>query len=101
MRYVLITYIRKPNGQIDEQLVLAKKVKTSDLQTCNVILDYAEQKVIRCIIEGKVIDTDWERLSNYYAGIYPDLDKQLRREASTDAKVEAKAEEDAAKNNLG
>lgn len=97
MRYVLVTYIRKPNGQIDEQLTIARKVKTSDLQTSNVILDYAEKKVVRCVIEGQALDTDWERLSGYYANIYPDLDRQLNREAKVDAKVEQKAEEDAAK----
>ena len=45
MRYFLITFMRKPGGQIDEQVTVAKKVKPSDLQTCNVILDYAKKKV--------------------------------------------------------
>ena len=43
MRYFLITFMRKPGGQIDEQVTVAKKIKPSDLQTCNVILDYARQ----------------------------------------------------------
>ena len=45
MRYLLITFMRKPNGQIDEQVAVSKKVKPSDLQTCNVILDYAKKKI--------------------------------------------------------
>ena len=48
MRYLLITFMRKPGGQIDEQVTVAKKVKQSDLQTCNVILDYAQKKVDKC-----------------------------------------------------
>jgi len=58
MRFLLITFYRKPGGQIDEQVSVSKKVKKSDNQTCNVILDFAEKKVQRCIIEGKVVDTD-------------------------------------------
>ena len=59
MRYLLITFFRKPGGQIDEQVLPAKKVKTSDIQTCNIILDYAKKKVEKCVIEGKIVDTDW------------------------------------------
>ena len=86
MRFLLITFFRKPGGQIDEQVTVSKKVKKSDNQTCNVILDFAEKKVQRCIIEGKVVDTDWARLVDYYRNIYPQLIEQLEREAPITAK---------------
>ena len=47
MRYLLITYVRKTGGQIDEQVAFSKSTKTRDLQMCNVIMDYKEEKVIR------------------------------------------------------
>ena len=31
MRYLLITFMRKPNGQIDEQVAVSKKVKAKDM----------------------------------------------------------------------
>lgn len=86
MRYLLIQFVRKPNGQIDEAVTVAKKVKQSDVQTMNVILDYATKKVEKCIIEGKQIDTDWDRMNDYYKKIYPTLISQLEKEAGITAK---------------
>lgn len=73
--------MRKPGGQIDEMVAVSKKVKTSDLQTCNVIIDYADKKVLKCVIEGKVVDTDFERMDAYYKQVYPNLIGQLEKEA--------------------
>lgn len=79
MRYLLITFIRKPNGQIDEFVALTKKVKQTDLQSCNVILDYNEKKILKCVIEGKKNDTDWDKMNGYYRKIYPKLIEQLEK----------------------
>ena len=81
MRYLLITFMRKPGGQIDEQVAVSKKVKPSDLQTCNVILDYAKKKVDKCVIEGKALDREWDKMHEYYVKIYPNLITQLEKEA--------------------
>ena len=81
MRYLLITYLRKPGGQIDEQVGVSKKVKASDIQMCNVIIDYAKKRVEKCVIEGKKVDTDFEKMNEYYKQIYPTLIEQLEREA--------------------
>jgi hypothetical protein len=78
--------MRKPGGQIDEQVAVGKKVKQSDLQTCNVIVDYAEKKVVKCVVEGKVVDTDFERMDAYYKQVYPNLIGQLEKEAGITAK---------------
>jgi hypothetical protein len=79
VRYLLIVFVRKPNGQIDEQISISKKVRTSDLQTCNVILDYAKKKIQKCVIEGNVVDTDWDKLNEYYKRVYPTLIDQLEK----------------------
>ena len=87
MRYLLITFMRKPNGQIDEQVAVSKKVKPSDFQTCNVILDYAKKKVDKCVIEGKSLEREWDRMHDYYVRIYPNLIAQLEKEASITEKT--------------
>ena len=87
MRYLLITFMRKPGGQIDEQVTVSKKVKPSDLQTCNVILDYAKKKVDKCVIEGKSLDREWDKMHEYYLRIYPNLIAQLEKEASITEKT--------------
>ncbi len=87
MRYLLITFMRKPGGQIDEQVAVSKKVKPSDLQTCNVILDYAKKKVDKCVIEGKALDREWDKMHEYYLRIYPNLISQLEKEASITEKT--------------
>jgi len=79
VRYLLIVFVRKPNGQIDEQVSISKKLRTSDLQTCNVILDYGKQKVQKCVIEGNVVDTGWDKLNQYYKKVYPTLVDQLEK----------------------
>ena len=78
----MITFLRKPGGQIDEQVQLSKRVRTSDNQMCNVIIDFAEKKVDKCVIEGKVVDTDFERMVEYYRKVYPNLIEQLEKEAT-------------------
>jgi len=82
MRYLLITFVRKPGGQIDELVAVGKRVKPADLQTCNVIIDYADKKVMKCVVEGKVVDTDFERMDTYYKQVYPNLIAQLEKEAT-------------------
>jgi hypothetical protein len=51
MRYLLITFLRKPNGQIDEQVTVGKRIRPADLQTCNLILDFGKKKIEKCVIE--------------------------------------------------
>lgn len=85
MRYLLITFLRKPNGQIDEQVAVSKRIKTTDLQMCNVILDYAKKKIEKCVIEGRTVDSDWDKMNEYYKRIYPSLVGQLEKEAEITA----------------
>lgn len=88
IRYLLITFVKRPPGknkespgQIDEMVTVTKKIKNSDLQTVNVILDYHEKKVVTCVINGSVVDTGWDKLNEYYRQIYPNLIGQLERDA--------------------
>ena len=87
MRYLLITFMRKPGGQIDEQVTISKRVRQSDLQTVNVIIDFAKKTVDKCIIEGKKVDTDFDKMNEYYKKIYPNLIQQLEKNSTIEAKA--------------
>lgn len=86
MRYLFIIYARKPNGQIDELVSISKKVKPSDQQTVNVILDFVDKKIAKCVIEGKKHDTDWNNMITYYKKVYPVLIEQLEKANSDSTK---------------
>jgi hypothetical protein len=93
MRYLLVSFLRRKAGQIDEMVSVTKRVRTSDMESTNVILDFAEKKIVKCLIEGKNHDTTFDKMREYYNRIYPNLIQQLEREAPIDkdlAKLEAK-----------
>jgi hypothetical protein len=81
MRYFLITFYRKPGGQIDEQVQITKRVRNSDLSTCNIIMDFATKKIEKCVVEGKRLDKTFEELTAYYNKVYPNIIAQLEKEA--------------------
>lgn len=81
MRYLLISFFRRKGGQIDEMVKLSKKIQESDINTSNVIIDYADKKVEKCVIEGKRVDTDFDKMHDYYKRVYPNLIDQLEKEA--------------------
>ena len=91
MRYLLISYLRKMTGQIDEMVNVSKRLRTSDMNNANVILDFAEQKIVKCVIEGNNHVTTFEQMRNYYFKIYPQLVEQLEHEAPITAEQEKKA----------
>lgn len=66
MRYLLLTYYRKATGQIDEAMTVSRRLKKSDLQTVNVILDFQNQVVVRCNMDGVVVPRDWDHIVAYY-----------------------------------
>ena len=66
MRYLILTYYRKANGQIDEAMSLSKKVKLKDLQTANVILDFKDQKVLLASMGDTQVPKDWDKIVSYY-----------------------------------
>lgn len=82
MRYLIISFLRRRGGQIDEMVSTAKRVRTSDMESANVILDFADSKVVKCLIEGKAHPTEFDKMRDYYNRVYPNLIEQLEREAS-------------------
>jgi len=86
MRYLLITFWRKPGGQIDEQARFVKRVRTSDASTSNIILDYGLRKVEKCVVEGNKLDRTFDQLNDYYKKIYPQIVEQLEKQGPELAK---------------
>ena len=80
-----MTYLRKPGGQIDEQVGFSKKIRDKDLDLCNVIVDYRDKKIVKCMIEGKKVDTNFDAMNDYYKKIYPELITQLSAAAENSA----------------
>lgn len=80
MRYLLITFYRKPGGQIDEQARFVKRVRNSDISMSNIIMDYGTRKIDKCVVEGKKLNKSFDELSDYYKKIYPQMIEQLEKE---------------------
>ena len=80
MRYLLLTYYTNPNGQIDEAMTLATKIKTRDHQMVNVILDFKELTVIKASINDTIVPKDWDRIVSYYYQYYAATIERLFQE---------------------
>ncbi len=90
MRYLLVTFYRKPGGQIDEQARFVKRVRTSDSSSSNIILDYGLRKVDKCVVEGRRLEKSFDDLNNYYKKIYPAMIQQLEKEAPNSVRLSEK-----------
>ena len=86
MRYFLVSFYRKAGGQIDEQVRLVKRVKTSDLTGSNIILDFAKRSVDKCVVEGKKLERTFDEIVDYYKKYYPAFISQLEKEAKISEK---------------
>jgi len=79
MRYFIVTYLRKPDGKIDEQVEIAKTLKERDISTANIILDFKEKKVQKSVIQGQNVPTVWDTIVAHYRQVYPDYIDQLEK----------------------
>jgi hypothetical protein len=79
MRYLTVTYIKKPNGQMDESVSVAKSLKNKDLATASVILDFSTCSVIKCSMNGTTVPKDWQRIRDFYYRHYPQYIDQLEK----------------------
>jgi hypothetical protein len=70
MRYLILTYYNKPNGQTDEVMAVAKNLKRRDHQTANVILDFKTLSVLKCSMGGTTVPRDFNRIVEYYMKHY-------------------------------
>jgi hypothetical protein len=77
MRYLLLTYYTKPDGKIDESMAVSKSIKTRDLQTASVILDFKKLQVIKATLGGQSVPRDFNRIVEYYHQHYASTIERL------------------------
>ena len=87
MRYLLLTYYTKPNGQIDEVMAVAKNLKKRDHQTCSVILDFRTLSVLKCSMGGAPVPKDFDRIAGYYHQHYAATIERLFKENGYEVEV--------------
>ena len=77
MRYLIITYYKKANGQIDESTAVARNLKMRDHQTASVILDFKKLSVIKANLNGETVPKDFNTIVEYYMQHYENIIKRL------------------------
>jgi len=80
MRYLILTYVTKPSGQIDEVMAVARSLKARDHQTASVILDFRTLSVLKCSMGGVQVPRDFNRIVEYYHQHYETTISRLFRE---------------------
>ena len=84
MRYLIVTYIKKPNGQVDETVEVDTKYRSRHQTTANVVLDFAKQSVLKCRMEGKLGSKDWQHVRDYYHKHYENVVSDLEQQQVSD-----------------
>lgn len=77
MRYFIVTYYKKPDGQMDEVVALDTRVRNRHLTMASVILDFKEQQVLKASLMGTSIPQDWSKIYIYYQQHYAEIFSQL------------------------
>jgi hypothetical protein len=68
-RYMLVTYVQKPNGKWDELTEFRNSVRTKHLQTAKVILDFKEKK---CVKNGLNPEAGFDDMLDFYKRVLGD-----------------------------
>jgi hypothetical protein len=80
MRYLIITYYKKANGQIDESTAVARNLKMRDHQTASVILDFKKLVVVKANLNGETVPKDFNKIVEYYMQHYENIIRRLFEE---------------------
>jgi len=80
MRYFLVTYVKRPNGKLDEQTAVVRNLKRSDYQLRNIILDFRDMKVLSCHADGVTVPKNWDSIHNYFLLHYESIFRRLHEE---------------------
>lgn len=87
MRYMIINYLRKPTGQMDEIVSVSRNIKTRDIQCASVILDFSKQQVVKCSMDGKTVPKDWNRVVGFYYQFYKNVMDQLAKDNGLEIQI--------------
>ena len=92
MRYLVITYYKKANGQIDEAMAVSKNLKTRDIQTANVILDFKKLEVTKASMSGLDVVKNFDTIVAYYMQHYENIITRLFNENGYEVNLEKNEE---------
>lgn len=62
-RYMVVTYVKKPNGQWDELTEFKNSIKMKHLQMAKVILDFREKK---CVVNSLNKEAGYHDMLEFY-----------------------------------
>jgi hypothetical protein len=62
-RYMLVTYVQKPNSKWDELTEFRNNIKMKHIQTAKVILDFKEKK---CVKNGLNPEAGFDDMLDFY-----------------------------------
>ena len=62
-RYMIVTYVKKPNGMWDEVTEFKNNLKTKHIQTAKVVLDFKEKK---CVVNSLNREASYEDMIEFY-----------------------------------
>ena len=77
---MILTYFKQASGKIDEVMSLSNRIKPKDLQTASIILDFRDQIVLKCVIDGKSMPREWNTIVSYYYKHYQAIMERLFKE---------------------
>jgi hypothetical protein len=58
-------------------MAVTQRLRDRDITMSNVILDFRDQRVIKCTMDGTVVPKDWDRIVSYYYQHYADTIERL------------------------
>lgn len=93
MRYLIITYYKKANGQTDEATAVARNLKPRDLQTATVILDFKKLEVVKASMGGVNVPKNFDNIVQYYIQHYENIITRLFNENGYQVQLEKPNEE--------
>jgi hypothetical protein len=62
-RYMIVTYMQKPNGKWDELTEFKNNIKAKHIQSAKVILDFKEKK---CVVNGLNKEATFDDMLEFY-----------------------------------
>lgn len=77
MRYLILTYYAKADGKMDESMAVSTSVKSRDIQTASVILDFKKLQVVKAHLNGTTVPKDFHKIVQYYMQHYENIIKRL------------------------
>lgn len=93
MRYLILTYYKKADGQIDETMAVAKNLKTRDIQTANVIIDFKKLEIVKATMSGVNVPKNFDNIVRYYAQHYESTIRRLFNENGYEMTLEKSEDE--------